>query len=79
MGTFSIIPLSGVAYYVITKSPAGSEVRSNIPECFPSGVVINISKNQTKEVGVTIRTNPKTLARKHSANHGFTGIWCGVI
>jgi hypothetical protein len=61
MGTFSLKPLPGLKYYAIVKNLSGDEVNSEIPRSFSTGVAINISKNNSNELIVTVRTNIETL------------------
>jgi hypothetical protein len=61
MGTFSLEPVPGLSYYVIAKNLSGDEVKSEIPGSFSTGVALNISRNDSNELVVTVRTNFKTL------------------
>jgi hypothetical protein len=62
MGSFTVTPVLGVDYYTIVKNLNGDEVKSDLPRCFQSGLVLNISKNQTNELEVMVRTNTETYA-----------------
>ena len=61
MGRFTITPVLGLDYYAIVKNLASDEVKSELPKCIPTGLVLNISKSQTNELVVIVRTNQKTL------------------
>jgi hypothetical protein len=61
MGRFTLTPALGLDYYAIVRNLSGDVVRKKIPKCFPSGLVLNISKNQTNKLRVRVRTNQKTL------------------
>lgn len=62
MGSFAITPVLGVDYYAVVKNLDSDEVKSEFPRCFTTGLVLNISKNQTNELEVMVRTNTGTLA-----------------
>jgi hypothetical protein len=47
MGRFTITPVLDLDYYVVVKNLAGAEVKSEIPNCFQTGLVLNIYKNIT--------------------------------
>ncbi|MGC1390934.1 MAG: MG2 domain-containing protein [Bacteroidales bacterium] len=70
MGRFIFTPVLGLDYYAIVKNLAGDEVKSQIPKCFPTGLVLNINRNLTNELGVTVRTNQKTLSL--TSDHDFS-------
>ena len=70
MGRFTFTPVLGLDYYAIVKNNAGDEVKSELPKCFPTGLVLNISKSQTNELGVKLRTNQKTLSL--TSDHDFS-------
>jgi len=61
MGTFSLKPVPGLNYYAIVKNLSGDEVKSEIPGSFSTGVALNISRNDSNELVVTVRTNIETL------------------
>jgi len=61
MGTFSLKPVPGLKYYAVIKSLSGDEVKSEIPASFSTGVALNISRNDSNELVVTVRTNIETL------------------
>ena len=61
MGTFSMTPVRGIAYYTITKNLLGDSVKMEIPGSFSTGIVLNISRSKNKELIVTVRTNAETL------------------
>jgi Large extracellular alpha-helical protein len=61
MGTFSLKPLPGLKYYAIVKSVTGDEAKSEIPGSFSSGVTLNISRNDSNELVIVVRTNIETL------------------
>lgn len=63
MGTFSINPLHGFNYYAVFKNQDGDVVKREIPKSFPTGIVLNISRNKMNELAVTVRTNIETLAQ----------------
>jgi hypothetical protein len=60
-GRFTFTPILGLDYYAIVKNTSGEKVKSEIPKCFPTGLVLSISKKQTNELRVTVLTNQKTL------------------
>jgi hypothetical protein len=62
MGTFSINPLHGLNYYAVVKNQDGDVIKRAIPKSFPTGIVLNISRNKMNEPAVTVRTNIETLA-----------------
>jgi hypothetical protein len=70
MGRFTFTPVLGLDYYAIVKNNAGDEVKSELPKCFPTGLVLSISKSQTNELGVKLRTNQKTLSL--TSDHDFS-------
>jgi len=70
MGRFTFTPDLGLDYYAIVKNLAGDEVKSEIPKRFPTGLVLNINRNLTNELGVTVLTNQKTLSL--TSEHDFT-------
>jgi len=61
MGTFSLNPVPGLNYYIIARNLNGDEVKSEIPKSFSTGFALNISRNDSNDLAVTIRTNMKTL------------------
>lgn len=61
MGMFPLKPLPGIRYYTIVKNSYGETVRTDLPESFPAGTVLSISKNDLNELQVIIRTNSATL------------------
>ena len=61
MGTFSLKPFPWLNYYAVVKNLSGDEVKSEIPMSFSTGVALNISRNDSNELVVMVRTNIKTL------------------
>jgi len=61
MGAFSLKPVHGLKYYAVVKNLSGDEVKSEIPGSFSTGVALNISRNDSNELVVTVRTNIETL------------------
>jgi hypothetical protein len=61
VGTFSLKPIPGLNYYVIAKNLSGDEVKSEVPRSFSTGVALNISRNDSNKLVVTVRTNIETL------------------
>jgi len=61
MGTFSLKPVPGLNYYAVVKNLSGDEVKSKIPGSFSTGAALNISRNDSNELFVTVRTNIETL------------------
>ncbi len=61
MGTFSIKPVQGIDYYSIAKDLSGSGVKSEIPKSFPTGIVLNLSRNGENELVAKFKTNSETL------------------
>lgn len=61
MGTFSLKPVPGLNYYAIVKNLSGDEVKSEIPRSFSTGVALNISRNDSNDLVVMVRTNVETL------------------
>jgi len=61
MGMFSIKPVQGIRYYTIVKNAFGDVTRTELPESLPTGVVLNISKNNLNELEVILRTNEASL------------------
>ena len=61
MGTFSLKPVPGLNYFAIVKNLSGDEVKSEIPGSFSTGVALNISRNDSNELVVTVRTNVETM------------------
>lgn len=62
MGTFTMNPVSGVSYYALVKNQYVEEVKSEIPKSFPTGIVLNLSRNEDNELVATFKTNKETLA-----------------
>jgi hypothetical protein len=61
MGMFPLKPLPGIRYYTIVKNSFGETIRTDLPESFPTGTVLILSKNNLNELQVIIRTNSVTL------------------
>lgn len=61
MGTFPLKPIPGIKYYTIVKDLYGETVRTDLPESFPTGTVMSISKNDLNGLQVIIRTNSASL------------------
>lgn len=62
MGSFELKPVPGLSYYAIVKSFDNAEVRSGLPKSFSSGVTLNASTLNDKELSVIVRTNDETLS-----------------
>ena len=61
MGSFLLAPAPGLKYFAIIKSRNGDSLKYNIPKSFPTGVVLNISKNQPGLLSLIFKTNPETF------------------
>ena len=61
MGAFFIKPVPGLSYYALTKNLYGDVNKSEIPRSFPTGIDLNVNRNQSNELVVTIQTNLETL------------------
>jgi TonB-dependent SusC/RagA subfamily outer membrane receptor len=61
MGTFPLKPVPGQNYFAVINSISREEIRSEIPRSFSTGIVLNISKNDSQKPEVSIRTNIETL------------------
>ena len=62
MGSFYLRPVPGLSYYSVVKDSNGTEIRSEIPKSFMTGVTLSASINGNNELLITTRTNPQTLA-----------------
>jgi len=62
MGTFFLRPLPGLKYYSIVRGADSTDIRTELPRSFPSGVTMSASINQNNELLITTKTNPETLA-----------------
>ena len=62
MGTFFLRPLPGLKYYSIVRGADSTDIRTELPKSFPTGVTISTSINQNNELLITTKTNPETLA-----------------
>jgi len=63
MGTFVLSPDPGQKYYAVVKNAKGVSSRYELPASFLTGVVLNITRDNNKELAVTIRTNQTTFAQ----------------
>jgi hypothetical protein len=63
MGSFALKPVSGSGYYAIVKGPDNTEIRSELPKSFSSGVTLSASVINDKELSILVRTNDLTLPR----------------
>ena len=61
MGSFLLAPAPGLKYFAIIKSRNGDSLKYNIPKSFPTGVVLNISKNQPGQLSLIFKTNSETF------------------
>ena len=61
MGTFSIKPVPGFNYYAVVKSKDGTEIKTELPQSFKTGVSIRIVVTPDKKLILTISTNEATL------------------
>jgi MG2 domain len=61
MGTFYLDPVPGVKYYAVTSNRQGDLFRFDIQGSFPTGVVMNVSKNSPEELFLIFKSNRQTL------------------
>jgi hypothetical protein len=61
MGSFSLTPAHGLKYFALIRNPNGDSLKYNIPNCFPTGIVLSISENQKNELDLIFKTNAETL------------------
>jgi len=61
MGRFLLDPLPGLRYYAVVENSAGNEVRFIIPKSFSTGVVLNVSRNQSQKIQIIFKTNSLSL------------------
>jgi hypothetical protein len=61
MGSFELKPVPGLSYYAVVKDTNNTEIRSELPKSFSSGVTLSASVINDKELSVIVRTNDQTL------------------
>jgi hypothetical protein len=61
MGFFNIKPVPGFIYYTVVQSNDGTEIKTSLPQSFPTGVAIRTQLTQDKKLILTISTNETTL------------------
>ncbi len=61
MGKFIIKPEQGAEYYSVIKNQDGTEVRTELPKSYATGVTISSSFNSARDIVLTIRTNESTM------------------
>jgi hypothetical protein len=61
MGSFLLNPATGLKYFAVIKSPNGDSLRYDLPESFPTGVVLSISGNENRKLAISFKTNTMTL------------------
>ncbi len=61
MGKFMLNPGAGLRYYAVIRNRNGDMTRYEIPQSFPLGVVLSVSKNRACKMLLTFKTNPATL------------------
>ena len=61
MGSFFLRPATGSGYYSIVKDINGSEIKTELPKSFPTGITLSASTNEDDELVISICTNSKTL------------------
>jgi hypothetical protein len=61
MGVFSLYPAAGLRYYAIIESTNSDTLKYEIPQCFPTGIVLSASKNLKNELALIFKTNDETL------------------
>jgi hypothetical protein len=62
MGLFSFVPVRGMTYYAISKNIYGDTAGSRLPDCFPTGISMNVYRDKENKLVATLKTNKKTLA-----------------
>jgi hypothetical protein len=68
MGSFFLKPFPGLKYYSIARGADSIDFRNELPVSFPTGVVLNASRNQDNELLITTKTNSETLAHISDEN-----------
>ncbi len=61
MGMFLLKPLPGLRYYALIKNLNGDLLKYEIPQSFPTGIVLSISRNQSHKLSIIFKTNSLTL------------------
>lgn len=69
MGKFQIIPIEGKHYYAKIKTPAGAELRAELPKASKEGYLLSYKIFKGKNI-ITITTNPETVS--HNPNAALT-------
>ena len=62
MGFFNIKPVPGFTYYTVVQSSDGTEIKTSLPQSFPTGVAIRTLVTPDKKLILTVSTNDTTLA-----------------
>jgi hypothetical protein len=70
MGTFPLVPVSGLKYYAVIETGDSELIRYKIPESFITGVTMNVSGNKVNELNLIFKTNQGTF--KNIKNHDLT-------
>ena len=63
MGSFALKPVPGLSYYTIIPGPDNTEIRSELPKSFSSGVTLSASIKADKKLSIVVRTNEQTLGK----------------
>jgi hypothetical protein len=66
MGRFQIIPIGGKQYYAKIKTPAGAELRVEVPKASKQGYLLSFRAFRGKNI-ISINTNPETLSKNPNA------------
>jgi hypothetical protein len=62
MGSIELKPVPGLSYYAIVKGSDNTEVRSELPKSFSSGVTLSASLLNSDNLSILVQTNDQTLA-----------------